>query len=251
MPERSRVNPRTFRFALEAVATGTAQGAGAGNNQMQLVAAGVAADDEFNQRFIVITGGTGLGQSPRRIINTDNATDTVTVEPAWTTNPDATTTYAVFTALLDEPFVGLAQAGAASSITLGDRESLKDGFYEGLDIEIIAGTGWSAAQASQKRRIINYVGATRVATIASPWTTNPDATSQYRIQGHLYFPCTAIEAWNEAASNLWVSHNPGGLGFLNYIVTTQYSEFDNVGDNRRLEIAMAAGTGVLDLKRWE
>jgi len=52
------------------------------------------ADNLINGAVIVITGGTGAGQT-RLIVASVNSSDTVTVDPAWTTTPDNTSTYIV------------------------------------------------------------------------------------------------------------------------------------------------------------
>jgi hypothetical protein len=53
------------------------------------------ADDILNGGFICIYSGTGAGQS-RAIDDFTGATDTVTVSPAWVTNPDNTSKYLIF-----------------------------------------------------------------------------------------------------------------------------------------------------------
>lgn len=52
------------------------------------------ADDRLNGMTLVITGGTGVGQA-RVITDYANGTDTATVD-TWTTTPDNTSTYIVF-----------------------------------------------------------------------------------------------------------------------------------------------------------
>jgi hypothetical protein len=69
-----------------------------------------------------------------------------------------------------------AQAGAASTITLASAASATDSYYNGLTIYITSGTG-----AGQSRTISSYIGATKVATVSSAWTTIPDATSVYKL----------------------------------------------------------------------
>ena len=78
----------------------------------------------------------------------------------------------------DEERGNTAQAGAASTITLDTGASALDDHYNGMAIEILSGTG-----AGQIRYISDYVGATKVATVSSNWTTNPDATSVFTIYG--------------------------------------------------------------------
>ena len=69
-----------------------------------------------------------------------------------------------------------AQAGAAGTITLDASASAVDDFYNDTLIVLTGGTG-----VGQVRRIRDYVGATRVATIIPVWTTNPDVTSTFAI----------------------------------------------------------------------
>jgi hypothetical protein len=70
---------------------------------------------------------------------------------------------------------GTAQAGANTTITLAAGASATDDYYNGATIQVIAGTG-----AGQSRVITDYVGSTKVATVAA-WGTNPDNTSVYTI----------------------------------------------------------------------
>lgn len=72
---------------------------------------------------------------------------------------------------------GTAQAGAASTITLQSDASATDDFYNGRIITITAGTG-----SGQSRDIDDYTGATKIANISPNWSTNPDATSVYRVE---------------------------------------------------------------------
>lgn len=74
---------------------------------------------------------------------------------------------------------GTAQAGAAGTITLASGASAQDDCYNGLFVGI---TNDSPAGAQyQLRRIIDYVGSTKVATIDSNWGTNPSSASTYEI----------------------------------------------------------------------
>lgn len=71
---------------------------------------------------------------------------------------------------------GTAQAGAAGTITLDAGGSATDDEYNGMFVLITGGTG-----ANQYRRISDYVGSTKVATVASNWATTPDATSTFQV----------------------------------------------------------------------
>lgn len=69
-----------------------------------------------------------------------------------------------------------AQAGAASTITLHAGGSAVNDFYRGYRIRTTGGTG-----SGQTRSIKSYVGATKIATVADPWTVQPDATTTFSI----------------------------------------------------------------------
>ena len=51
-------------------------------------------DDNLCGKYIILTGGTGSGQY-RQILSYNPATQLTTIDTAWTTNPDNTTTYLV------------------------------------------------------------------------------------------------------------------------------------------------------------
>ncbi|MBU1692298.1 MAG: hypothetical protein KJ958_05525 [Gammaproteobacteria bacterium] len=77
---------------LAAAVTGTAQAGGA---SVVTLAAGASAVDNFYRSLTIrTTGGTGSGQS-RVIASYVGATKVATVSEAWTTPPDATTTYSI------------------------------------------------------------------------------------------------------------------------------------------------------------
>lgn len=90
-----------------------------------------------------------------------------------------TTPMVLYPRRLPQLETGTAQAGAAGTITLASGASAKDDFYNGLFVGITNDTP-SGAQY-QLRRIIDYVGSTKVATIESNWGTNPSSSSTYEI----------------------------------------------------------------------
>jgi len=77
---------------LSAVTTGTAQ-AGAAST-ITLASGESATDDIFLGSRIVLTGGTGEKQA-RMVTDYNGTTKVLTVDRAWQTNPDATTTYEI------------------------------------------------------------------------------------------------------------------------------------------------------------
>lgn len=78
--------------------------------------------------------------------------------------------------------IGVAQAGAASTITLDSGASGTLNFYQFHPIKIIGGIG-----ANQSAWIISYDQTTKIATIDHTWFTNPDSTSIFKI-GYEYAP---------------------------------------------------------------
>lgn len=72
--------------------------------------------------------------------------------------------------------VGVAQSGSTSTtIKLRADASAVDDAYNGMEVYVYANTG-----AGQRRVITDYVGSTRVATVAT-WSVTPDSTSAYEI----------------------------------------------------------------------
>jgi len=68
----------------------------------------------------------------------------------------------------------VAQAGTSTTLTLDAGASSTDGFYKGVLIRIIEGTG-----KGQSSTITAYNGTTKVATVSPAWTTIPDNSSVY------------------------------------------------------------------------
>ncbi len=81
-----------------------------------------------------------------------------------------------------------AQAGSALTITLDAGASAADDAYRGRIVRLTGGTG-----STQIRKIVKYVGATKVATVDQAWGTNPDATTTFRVAKGVYFAKTPTE----------------------------------------------------------
>jgi hypothetical protein len=93
---------------------------------------------------------------------------------------------------------GTAQAGAPTTITLAAGESDIDDIYVGTYILITGGTG-----TGQARPITDYDGTTKVATVGSAWTTDPDNTSDYDILTPLTHEFTLSIEPNDGRVTLW------------------------------------------------
>jgi len=100
----------------------------------------------------------------------------------------ATTTGDVAVEAVTAENSGTAQAGAANTITLAAAASATDEFYTGMLVRLTGGTG-----SGQIREIIGYVGATKVATVSRAWTTNPDATTTYKVSEGMVFDKSPAE----------------------------------------------------------
>jgi Tfp pilus assembly protein PilW len=69
---------------------------------------------------------------------------------------------------------GAVQSAASNTVTLAGSASSVSGAYVGVTIRIVSGIG-----AGQFRAISAYNGATKVATLSTPWTVIPDSTTGY------------------------------------------------------------------------
>lgn len=76
------------------------------------------------------------------------------------------------------------QAGAAGTATLDALASAVDDYYNGQIIYLTTGTG-----AGQARMITDYVGSTKVATIAPNWATTPTSSTKFVL---IPFSATAL-----------------------------------------------------------
>lgn len=123
----------------------------------------------LNQNLIVITGGTGVGQT-RRIV-AYSAGRIATVDRSWIVAPNATSTYEVMAAaasvLADEGTVVSATAG---TIQLANSAPSGNGALDGAMVTITSGVG-----QGETKILSNYVGATRTADIDTNWVATPTA----------------------------------------------------------------------------
>ena len=157
--------------------------------------------NQWSNTLVKIISGTGAGQY--RIV-TSNTASILTVNAAWTTNPDATSVYEVgsFSA-------GIASAGAAATITNGTSGAATwaTNMWATYQVRIVSGTG-----VGQVRTIASNTGS--VLTVSASWTVNPDNTSYFVIEGNddsLYFlGGAAVTLFKYSISgNSWSTLSPG------------------------------------------
>jgi hypothetical protein len=157
------------------ILTGATAQAGAANS-ITLAATESAVDNIFAENVISIVSGTGAGQT-RLIAEYDGTSKVAKVDKPWEVNPAVDSVYEIlpFSGILVSQH-GTATAGASLSITLSAAASATNDTYIGSVVYISSGTG-----LGQVRLITDYDGTTKVATVADAWTTNPDATSVYKV----------------------------------------------------------------------
>lgn len=130
---------------------------------------GTFTTDQYKNYQLRILSGTGAGQVRAISANTAN---TITVYDAFTVTPDATSLYTIELGFS----VGIASAGAASTLT-DSTKAWQTNAWANYQIRIIRGTG-----AGQIRNIASNTAT--VITTSSAWTTAPDTSSVYRIEGN-------------------------------------------------------------------
>ncbi|HEX6372787.1 MAG TPA: neuraminidase-like domain-containing protein [Longimicrobium sp.] len=87
---------------------------------------------------------------------------------------------------------GQVQGATATTLTLAQNASDRDGYYDGLTLQITSGTG-----GGQLRTIAAYAGATRTAVVPAPWNPVPNTGSTYQVLG---IPQFLIEAESAPAA---------------------------------------------------
>jgi hypothetical protein len=126
-------------------------------------------------------GTTAVGFSVYdRATNTWTARSVTGLPTAWGTDGQLVSTPSR-TSNKGNGFVnGTATAGAASTITLEASKTMLLNQWANYQIRIISGTGLGQIRTISS----NTAGASSVITVSAAWTTVPDATSVYRIEGN-------------------------------------------------------------------
>ena len=98
----------------------------------------------------------------------------LTVDSAWDTTPDSTSTYEVFNLSQPGLVVEAGMATSATSTTLDRPRARTSASLVGKFVRIIEGSG-----AGEVREITAHTGSEL--TIDSAWDTTPDSTSLYEV----------------------------------------------------------------------
>jgi hypothetical protein len=213
IPTLSIVNQVLARSigGAEQQTAGTAVAAAAVSISLASNASG--SDGAYDGMWILITGGTGVGQL-RTIAGYVGASKVATLTESWKVVPDTSSTYVVsadpyqtlaaapypfnlpanlplietrrylaalkttfptiYAALLAPANSGTAQAGDAHTLTLATSASATSGAYATMMLSLVGGAG-----VGQFRMITAYDGPSRKATVDQAWAILPDSTTQY------------------------------------------------------------------------
>lgn len=157
--------------------------------------------DQWKNYFAVIIDGTGESQVAKILSNTATVlTFTTTLGVAL----DATSRFEL---RAFAPFaIGVATAGAASTLT-NSAKTWTTNQWANYQVRIVSGTG-----IGQVRAIASNTGT--VLTTATAWTTNPDTTSVYEINGNensiYYLGNNAVTLYRYSISgDSWATVTPG------------------------------------------
>lgn len=124
----------------------------------------------YTNYLVCIIGGTGIGQT--RLITSNTATE-LTVDTAWSVNPDATSYYEIVN---DRSFAYGKATSATGTTLVNSGKSWTADQWINYQVRITGGTG-----IGQIRTITD--NDTTSLTVAT-WTTTPDSTSTYIISGN-------------------------------------------------------------------
>jgi hypothetical protein len=184
--------------------------ADSGSTTMIALNGGVATTGWYGGQLVVITGGTGAGQSRTILEYTVTGAEKIaTVTRDWVTAPDNTSTFVVYA--FDVPAIleaGTASSGTGSTIVLDDNASDITATYKDNFVTITGGTG-----RGQTRLIEAYNGGTHTVQVIPVWNTAPDVTSIYQIYPGGRVDIGQISGDATAADNMELDYD--GTGYDN------------------------------------
>jgi len=139
-------------------------------------------------------------------------------------------------------YSGTATAGSTNTISLGSGASATNDVYAGQLITLTSGTG-----VGQTRRIIDYVGSTKVATVDRNWTTNPangtgfditaSTSSGISVEGVLASATSTTAVLGTEASSVDDIYNNGIITIVSGTGAGQFKDItDYVGSTKTVTI---------------
>ncbi|HQL55197.1 MAG TPA: hypothetical protein PLQ87_10865, partial [Phycisphaerae bacterium] len=153
-----------------------------------------------------------------------------------------TEVFSIAPAFLPTLATGTATAGGAATITLQVGSSAVDDYYNGCYIRTTGGTGGggSGGANNQARRIVDYVGSTRVATVAVAWETQPSSDTTYDI--------LVPDGWEQAQSVRTLLALPAVAAASNGGLPTvdANNHVNGVADTLSVNLAQILGTALTE-----
>lgn len=139
--------------------------------------------------------------------------DSVVLEPNSTITPSAKEGTVTITASSYPSDTGSLQGATTTTMTLKAAASATDDIFVGMCIEMTSG-----AQNGIAKKITDYNGTTKVATVFPPWTTPPLATDNYK-----------IVPYAEESVNQYINAEPFGRArIIKYISDTQVQVYTEI-----------------------
>ena len=133
---------------------------------------------------------------------------------------------------------GTAQAGSSTSITLASDASADDDYYNGSQITLTGGTGQSTTIVD----ITDYVGSTKVATVASWPSGTPSTDTTYSVTNHWHLLIQTVTSQTPDATSTGHTSapvmdavelaKPMGYFYTHAVVLALYLTLDNMGIGR-------------------
>lgn len=189
---------RLRQLGAQSIGAGVSQGYEAGTtNTIKLDAGDTAPTRLYDECLLVIDGGTALGEG-HHILSYDSITKIAVLDDNWITFPDGTSSYQIYASSGFDATTGRASGGSISTIILNNDAVALDDYYNDQIVYIPSGTG-----KGQSRKILDYVGATKTATVTPNWIVAPDANSAYMVypEGAVALESSAQQILTETQSH--------------------------------------------------
>lgn len=196
------------------------------STSITLAATSSTDDDIFKDCYIRITAGTAAEQVSR-ITAYNGTTKVASLATILTAVPDNKSSYVI------SGESGDARAFAANSITLdANALSAASDYYNGAYVEVI--TANTVTSSGQIRKITDYDGGTKVATIEGTWETTPDTPARYRIFGGWGGTYEKTDTYSAYSVSIGSSTNEYGIVEI-AVGANDYGINSNGVDSRRLD----------------
>lgn len=160
------------------LATGTALAGGP--STIRVAAAATSVDNQWALNGILLTGGTGVGQS-RQILSGTTSDETMTVNRPWAIVPDNTTTYAVFALGQDAATLDEVAGAVWGALRVNYSVSGSFGEYVFSDMLRISNDATAADNAEKFFDGTGYA----LAGVTLPWNPSWDAEVQSEVNDAL------------------------------------------------------------------